>query len=323
MNNNGRARGLKKIGEVIFENIVWVMFLAMICVLGMFEPGMFSVNILLNIVRQASVLGILALGVSFTLLLGEIDLSATGNMGVAAFLGIIAMKAGLPWYLAVVLIIVIGGLIGLFNGLVITQLGAVPLMVTLSMNMVLQGILLFGTRGVTVTNLPEAYKFIGQGKVFGVDLLPLVFLAICLIVAVLWEKTVLGRSIFAVGGNRFCAQVSGIKVEKIRILSYTICGLTAGLGGFLLSSYLGSITSAFGGNYQMIAIASSVIGGISITGGRGRVFGVMGGVFLITVVKVGLQVAGLDAYFTQFVEGLMVFIAVLIDSTREKYQNRH
>lgn len=313
----------KKISQGFSNNIVWVLFVLTLIFLGIIQPGMFSKNILINIVRQASILGILSLAVSFTLLLGEIDLSATGNMAVSAFLGILAMKAGLPWYLAIILIIAIGGLIGSLNGILITRLGATPLMETLALNMVLQGIMLFGTRGITVTNLPEAYKFVGQQKVFGIDLLPIIFLIVTAAVSIIWKHTVLGRSIFAVGGNRYCAEVSGIKVNNIRLYAYIICGLISGLAGFLLSGYIGSVTASFGAEYQMTSIASAVIGGISIAGGRGRVIGVLGGVFLLTVVKVGLQVAGLDAYYVNFTEGMMVFIAVLFDSVRLKLQKRN
>jgi simple sugar transport system permease protein/ribose transport system permease protein len=315
-----RGRLIGRIANCLLDNVVWVMFLFSLFILGMLEPGMFSPKILINIVRQASVLGVLTAGVAFTLLIGEIDLSATGNMAVSAFIGIMGMKAGIPWYISVLIILGSGTLIGMFNGLVITKLGAIPLMETLALNMVLQGILVFGTHGVTVTNLAEGYKMVGQGKIFGIDLLPIIFLSIYAVVAFCWRRTVLGRGLFAVGGNSYCALVSGVKVDRIKIYAYMICGFLAGVAGFMLSGYMGAITPSFGREYQMTSVASAVIGGVSISGGRGKAICILGGVFLLTVVKVGLQVAGLDAYYVSFTEGLMVFIAVVIDSIRIKYQ---
>jgi simple sugar transport system permease protein len=149
-----------------------------------------------------------------------------------------------------------------------------------------------------------------------------VLVVVYIIMYYVWRKTALGRSMFAVGGNASCARVSGINVDRIRIATFTISGLLAGLAGVMLSSKMGSINSVFGSSYSMDTIAAAVIGGTSLSGGIGRVSGVLGGVMLLNFVQVGLQVFGLDSYYVQMATGLIIMLAVLIDSMRIRYQTR-
>jgi simple sugar transport system permease protein/ribose transport system permease protein len=137
---------------------------------------------------------------------------------------------------------------------------------------------------------------------------------------VIWSKTTFGRSLFAVGGNSNTAFVSGISVERIKIYAFVVSGTLAGLSGFLLSSYMGAVTTTFGKVYQMDSIAAAVIGGISLTGGKGSIIGVLGGVLLLTVIQVGLQVLGISPYYVEMAGGLMILLAVLIDAIRQKYE---
>lgn len=313
---------MHKIGNLVLDNIVWVILIGMMIVLGCIEPAFFSVGILKNIITQSSIQGILAIGAAFSLLMGEIDLSLTGNLGISALLGIMAMQAGLPWPLAIILILAIGAVIGIVNGIMVAKVRALSLMATLAMNMMLQGAMLMITRGTTLVGFPTEFKWLGQGVVFGIPILPVVFIVFAVIVAIIWKRTVFGRSLFAVGGNASCAKVSGINVERTKIVMFMICGIIGAFAGYLLSAYIGSVTSTHGAEYQMICIAAAVIGGCSLTGGRGKILGVVGGVILLTCVKVGLQVIGMEATAVEFSEGAMIFAAVLIDSLRVRYQSK-
>lgn len=309
--------------KFVLGNIVWFLLIISVLVMGLIQPVFFSGSILMNILVQASVLGVLTAGLSFTILIGEIDLSVTGVMGFSACIGTICMRAGLPWPLTIILILAIGALFGLLNGVLVAKVKAVSLIETLALNLTLLGAMLAITQGRTIVDFPEAYKFLGQGKLFDVvPLLPILFILVYIIVHNVWRRTALGRSLFAVGGNANCARVSGIKVTRIRINAFLISGCLAGLSGVLLSSYLGAVNTTFGTEFQMQSIAASVIGGVSLSGGRGKITGVLGGVLLLTVIQVGLQVLGLNSYFVNMAGGLMIFIAVLIDAVRLNFESR-
>jgi simple sugar transport system permease protein/ribose transport system permease protein len=230
------------------------------------------------------------------------------------------MANGFPWPIAVILMIVIGMGFGLVNGLLVAKLKAVSLIETLAMNTTLTGLVMAITKGRSIVGFPDAFKFIGQGTIGPVPVLPFILVIVYYVLHVIWSKTTFGRSLFAVGGNSNTAFVSGISVERIKIYAFVVSGTLAGLSGFLLSSYMGAVTTTFGKVYQMDSIAAAVIGGISLTGGKGSIIGVLGGVLLLTVIQVGLQVLGISPYYVEMAGGLMILLAVLIDAIRQKYE---
>lgn len=311
---------LKKLIDFLLKNIVWILLVLSIIVMGIIEPIFFSPRILANILVQAAVLGVLTGGLSFVFLVGDIDLSVVGIMAVSATIGTMLMANGLPWPLAVILMIVIGMGFGLLNGMLVAKLKAVSLIETLAMNTTLTGLVMAITKGRSIVGFPDAFKFIGQGTIGGIPVLPFVLVIVYYILHVVWSKTTFGRSLFAVGGNSNTAFVSGISVEKIKIYAFVVSGTLAGLSGFLLSGYMGAVTTTFGKVYQMDSIAAAVIGGISLTGGKGSIIGVLGGVLLLTVIQVGLQVLGISPYYVEMAGGLMILLAVLIDAIRQKYE---
>ncbi len=313
---------IRLVGEFILNNIVWFLLVFSMAIMGIIEPIFFTFNILANIMVQATVLGLLTAALSFVILLGEIDLSLVGIMGIAASSGTLAMNQGLPWPLAALIMLLIGAFIGLLNGVLVTKLKAVSLIETLAVNITLVGAVIAVTRGRSIVGFPEAYKFVGQGSVpmgeHQFPILPLVFLIVYILVGITWKKTVFGRSLFALGGNMRTALVSGINVDRIKIAAFVIAGVLAGFSGYLLSAYLGAVTTSFGRSYTMNSIAAAVIGGVSLTGGIGKISGVLGGVLLLTIIQVGLQILGIPSFYVEMSGGLMILIAVLIDSIRLK-----
>ena len=256
------------------------------------------------------------------ILLGDINLSTVGTAGFSALVGVSAMKAGLPVPIAILVILIVGSLIGLVNGLVVTKLRANALIATLAMNMVLQGALLAITAGTTISQLPDAYKFVSQGKIGGFPALPLVLIVVFAIFHVIWERTRFGRALFAVGGNYRGAYIAGISVDRVKIGAYVVSGLLSGLAGWLLSGYMGAVTSSFGTSYEMQVIAAAVIGGVSLTGGKGSMIGVLAGTLLLTVIQVGLAILGIQSTLITLAGGMMIFVAVLIDALRNLYNAR-
>lgn len=323
----------KKInGDVIkknlIDNIVWVLLVIGVIMFVILRPAYFNpfVNpgLYLNIPMQAAVMGVMTIGLAGTILLGDIDLSCVGMMAVSAATGILIFKAGIvPAPVAMLIIVLMGALMGFINGVLIAKLKTVALIETLAMNTTLAGVVLAITKGRTITVNEANYVVIGQGKMFGtISYLLIIFIIVYIIMYFVWNRTPLGRSLFAVGGNAKCAKVSGINVDRVRIAAFTISGLMSGLAGVMLSSKMGSINSVFGSSYSMDIIAAAVIGGTSLSGGVGRVSGVLGGVLLLNFIQVGLQVFGMDSYYVQAATGLIILLAVLIDSFRIRITNK-
>jgi len=311
-----------KVIDFCMDQAVWILLVAAIGIMGLFKPSFYSFGILSNILVQATVLGLLAIAISMVILLGDINLSTVGTAGFSALVGVSAMKAGLPVPIAILVILIVGSLIGLVNGLVVTKLRANALIATLAMNMVLQGALLAITAGTTISQLPDSYKFVSQGKIGGFPALPLVLIVVFAIFHVIWERTRFGRALFAVGGNYRGAYIAGISVDRVKIGAYVVSGLLSGLAGWLLSGYMGAVTSSFGTSYEMQVIAAAVIGGVSLTGGKGSMIGVLAGTLLLTVIQVGLAILGIQSTLITLAGGMMIFVAVLIDALRNLYNAR-
>lgn len=307
-----------KIKMKLLNNIVWILLALAVVIIGGLEPSFFTPTIMGNVLSQATVLGILSFAQSFAIMLGLIDLSLLGVMSFSATMGLTLIAKGFPVVLAIPVIFLTGALLGALNGVLIAKLKAVALVETLAVKLTLLGAFLVITEGRAITSMPNSYKWFGQGSVLGIPTLPIALAIVFVAVYVLWNKTPYGRSLYAVGGNENAAHTSGIKVDRVKIIAFTISGLLAGVAGFFLSAYMGAVTSTFGTSYDMNNIAASVIGGVACSGGQGNVLGVLGGVLLLTVIQVGLQILGVSSYYVQMINGLIIFVAVLLDALRLK-----
>ena len=304
----------------LLHNVVWIWLSALVVGFGVFNEFFLTVMNMQNIMVQATVLGMLGLAVALPLLVAEIDLSIPANLGFSSALGALAYSdLGIPWFPAMLMGVAVATLIGFFNGLCITKLRMVSLIQTLSMMIILQGALLALTQGKTLTNLSDGYVWIGQASVGGWPVMPLIFILALALVGVMLRMTILGRSIYAVGGNPVASNSAGIRVDRIKIITYTISGFLAGVAGFLLASWQMAITSNQGSSYLLYAIAAPIIGGVSVFGGRGNVTGILGGVLLLTVIQVGLAITNVPSFYVGMIGGFMIFIAVAIDAIRVRY----
>ncbi|WP_415184673.1 ABC transporter permease [Phaeovulum sp.] len=304
----------------VLHNVVWIWLIALVAIFGAFNDFFLTIFNLQNVMVQATVLGMLGLAVALPLLVAEIDLSIPANAGFSAAVGALAYSdLGLPWFIATLIGLLTGTLIGFFNGLCITKLKMVSLIETLAMMIILQGALLALTQGRTLTNLADGYVWIGQATIGGWPLMPIVFLLALTVMGVVLRRTVLGRSVYAVGGNPVASSSAGIRVDRVKIITYTISGFLAALAGFLLASWQMAITSNQGASYLLYAIAAPIIGGVSVFGGRGNTWGVLGGVLLLTVIQVGLAIINVPSFYVGMIGGMMIFIAVAIDALRVRY----
>jgi ribose/xylose/arabinose/galactoside ABC-type transport system permease subunit len=304
----------------VLHNVVWIWLVALVLGFGLFNDFFLTVMNLQNIMVQATVLGMLGLAVALPLLVAEIDLSIPANLGFSSAVGVLAYSdLGLPWGIAMLLGVAAATFIGFFNGVCITKLRMVSLIETLAMMIILQGALLAVTQGKTLTNMSDGYVWIGQATIGGWPVMPLVYVAALIVVGFMLKRTVFGRSIYAVGGNAAAANSAGVPVDRVKIITYTISGFLAGVGGFLLASWQMAITSNQGSSYLLYAIAAPIIGGVSVFGGRGTILGVLGGVMLLTVIQVGLAIISVPSFYVGMIGGFMIFIAVAIDAIRVRY----
>lgn len=310
----------KHITAWILRNVVWIWLIALVAIFAGLNQYFFTILNLQNILVQATVLGMMALAMSPPLLVAEIDLSVPANVGFSAAVSVTAHTAlGVPFAWVPIIGIGVATLIGFFNAICITKLKMVSLIETLAMMIILEGGLLALTQGRTITGLSDGYMWLGQATIGDWPVMPLIFLLAILGMYVILRHTVLGRSIFAVGGNPVASNAAGIRVDRIKIASFTLSGFLAGVAGYLLASWQAAITSNQGSSYLLYAIAAPIIGGVSVFGGRGSVIGVLGGVLLLTVIQVGLAIVSVPSFYVGMIGGFMIFIAVAIDAIRVRY----
>ncbi|MDQ0392119.1 ABC transporter permease [Labrys monachus] len=300
----------------LLQNVVWFWLFGLVVIFGVFNPYFFTINNMQNIMVQATVLGLLALAISLPLLVAEIDLSIASNMGFSSVIGALTLNYGVPWWGGALVGILAGAVVGLFNGLCVTRLRMVSLIETLAMMIILQGALLAITEGNTIANMPDEYTWIGQATIGTWPIMPLVFVVCLAAEAIILRRTVLGRSIYAVGGNAAASTAAGIRVDRIKIIAFVLSGLLAGIAGYMLAAWQMAITSNQGEGFLLYSIAAPIIGGVSVFGGRGSVVGILGGVLLLTTIQAGLAVVSFPSFYVPMIGGLMIFVAVAIDAIR-------
>ena len=289
-------------------------FIGICLILSILSPNFIKPVNLLNILRQTSINGILAMGMIFVILTGGIDLSVGSITAVSA---VVASSFAHPGEYPLIFTIGIGLSTGLFlgfiNGLLIAKAEIAPFIATLGMMTIARGIALVYTSGRPVINLSDQFNFIGGGYIGGIPVPVYIYALVILISFFVLHYTVLGRRVYAVGGNELSAKYSGIKTTKIKTSVYMISGLLAGLAGIVLSSRVMSGNPSAGVSYELDAIAAVVIGGTSLTGGVGSVFGTMIGALILGVINNGLDLLNVSSYYQQIVKGIIIILAVIID----------
>ena len=298
-------------------HVVWIWLAGLVVIFGLLNPFFFSTSNIQNVLVQATVLGLLGLAQSLVLLVGEIDLSIAAVTGLSSALGALAVQSlGLPVPAGIVLGIAIATMIGFVNGLCVTRLRMVSLIESLGMMITLQGALLALTKGNTITDMPDSYNWIGQATVGGWPVMPLVLLFGFIAMGFTLRRTILGRSLYATGGNAAAALVAGIRVPRIKIIAFTLSGFISGVAGWLLAAWQMAITSNQGDGFLLYAIAAPIIGGVSVFGGRGGTLGILGGVLLLTVIHVGLAIVYVPSFYVTMIGGVLIFVAVAVDALR-------
>jgi inositol transport system permease protein len=309
---SGRRSWLARYGLVIALLILGVA-------LAIRLPGFFTGTNLLIVARQISINGILAVGVTFVLLTGGVDLSLGS---VVALAGVVAAGFAHPgdWPLAmpVAMGVLAGMLCGAANGLLVTKGRVAPFIVTLGMMTAARGLALVLSGGRPVSNLSTGFTGIGSTSFLGIPIPVLVFALVAVLSGLFLKHLRPGRYIYAVGGNAEAARASGINVHGVKLLAYTVCGAMAGLAGVVLAARTTTGQPNAGVGYELDAIAAVVIGGTSLSGGVGGVGGTVLGAVLMGVISSGLDQLNVSAYYQQIIKGLIIVGAVWLDSRGRK-----
>jgi len=290
----------------------------LIIVLWILSPHFLTISNLLNVAQQTSINAVIAVGLTFVIISGGIDLSVGS---ILAFSGIClgsAMQSGFPIPLAILVSLGIGLLCGLVNGTLITRGKLPPFISTLGMMSVARGFALLFTQGRPVSGFPEDFRFLATGEVLRIPMPVIIMIVVYLIAHFLLTRTKLGRYTYAMGGNEEAAVLSGINVKLYKTMVYGLCGMLSGLAAVILTARLNSAQPIAGIMYELDAIAASVIGGTSLMGGEGTIVGTLIGAFIMGVLRNGLNLLGVSSYIQQIVIGSVIIIAVLVDMALKK-----
>jgi ribose transport system permease protein len=314
----------KRAGFALDKFITFAAVLILFIYFSITAKNFFTVRSVLSLALQTSAITIMGIGVTFTIITGGIDLSIGSVIALAGTVAVMVAIAGVPIWLSMIVGLLVGAFCGLLNGLMVTRLKLPPFIATLGMMMVARGVAL------TITNAnawpaPDGFGELGNGAILGtgpkfpgISYPVIIMIAVALIFSFILGKTRIGRYTYAVGSNGEAARLSGIKVSQVKVITYIISGLLAGLVGIILASRMITSQPNSAVGYELNAIASAVIGGTSLMGGIGTVGGTVIGSFIIGILTVGLTMAGANYFMQQIVVGLVVIGAVTIDQLKDR-----
>jgi ribose/xylose/arabinose/galactoside ABC-type transport system permease subunit len=303
-------------------SIFWA-FLGLFAIMAIMSPAFISPANLLNVGKQISVNGILAIGMTFVLISGGIDLSVGSTV---ALTGVCAAyfageHSGIPLIIPVLVAMSVGGVVGVFNGIGVVFGQLPPFIMTLAAMITIRGLAEVLCDGRPVFGLSESFNQIGNGFVCGIPNLVLFVAGVAVICLFALRALVFGKWLYAIGGNEEAAKLSGINIRLVKVCVYVISGVLAGLCGVLVASRIASGSPVVAVGYELNAIAAAVIGGVSLSGGSGNLTGTVIGALIIGVIQNGLDIQGVSPFYQEIVQGLIIMAAVFLD-TRGKQTAR-
>ena len=289
-------------------------------------PNFLKSENLLNIANQIAVIAIVAIGMSMVIITGGIDLSVGSLLALSAVLtarfirdfagGTAASPAGM--FLCCLAAVLLCGAVGCFSGAMITRFAIPPFIVTLAMMLVGSGLAYILAKGQSIYQIPDSFVWLGRGAdLWNIPNAVLLMAGLYGLAHILMSRMKLGRHLYAVGGNSEAARLSGVPVNRVLLFAYTASASLAGLGGVVMASQLKSGSPTYGGMYELYVIAAVVVGGTSLTGGEGRIFGTLAGAFTIAVIQNGMNLTNVESYTQKVVLGLVILGAVLVDKARQ------
>ncbi|MBP9015277.1 MAG: ABC transporter permease [Candidatus Atribacteria bacterium] len=295
----------------IFFLIVVIVGLSLL--FGIINPRFLSQGNIFAIFQQIAVLGICTMSMTLLLISGGIDLSIGSMIGLSTVIICTLVMNGTNVYIAVLIGFSTSVVCGLINGVIVSKSKCIPLIVTLGMSYVYYGLALVISQGLFLT-LKGKFQFLGRGRVLSVPVPMIILILMVLGTHFLLRNTKYGRRIVAMGGNEQMAFLSGINVDRLKIINYTLSGAIIGVASLVLVSRLGNILANAGEGYELRALASAIIGGVTFEGGRGTILGAFLGVILMGIVQNGLNILNVSSYFQTFTIGVIIVIAVVVSN---------
>jgi ribose/xylose/arabinose/galactoside ABC-type transport system permease subunit len=271
---------------------------------------------LLNMARVSSIMLVVSIGQAFALIVGGFDISVGSTMGLVSIAVALLMKTGMDVPLAAVLATLVGTIVGLINGIGIAVFRITPFVMTLGILTAARGLADNLANGRVITGFPHVFAMYGRAMWGPIPSATCIALVVLVIAWIILQRIRVGLYIFAIGGSRETTRVAGIPVALYEMIAYALCGTMAGVGGVMLTSRVGVAQGSLGQGYELLSVATAVIGGVLIGGGVGRLTGVVLGVILITVLNTGLDIAGVNPFLQQIVTGLVLILAVLLSQAR-------
>jgi len=325
-----RQRAGHLVSSVFNKYGIFLIFAVMVLAASLLSPAFVSSTNLINIVRQMSIVGLIALGVTGVIVCAGIDLSSGSVVGLTAVIAAsmsqtpdyaAAFYPGLhlPLIVPILAACAVGALVGLINGSLVAKARIPPFIATLGTYTAVRGAALLYTGGRPISDLTDEYNFIGQGDVFGLPVPIIILVVMAVVTHILYAHTKFGKYIYAIGGNEQAARVSGINASRYKMLIYVYASFLAALAGLVVSSRIGSGQPGLGVGYELDAIAAAVIGGTSLSaGGIGTVAGTIVGALIIGVLNNTLDLMNVSAYWQQIIKGCIIVGAVVIDQLKHR-----
>ncbi|MGF7018464.1 ribose transport system permease protein [Lachnospiraceae bacterium PF1-21] len=292
------------------ELVVGIAAIVMGGVFTIINPNFLTWNTFLNVFQQMVLNSLLAVGMMFAIITGGIDLSIGCNFAVTGIVVASCCANGLMPIPSMLLGLLVGGLLGLFNGFLVNNLKLQPFIATLGTMSLYRGVAYVMTGGRPITNVPNDFRNIFNGEIFaGIRYYILVMIIVFVLAYVILQKTRTGDYLYAVGGNEEAAKLSGVNVKKTKSIAYAVCGVCAAIAGMIMLASLGSAEPTAGTGYETNAIAAAAIGGTRMAGGKGTAFGTFLGGLMLAILKVGMVVINVDSFWQYVVTGIIIIVA--------------
>jgi ribose transport system permease protein len=316
--------------NALLDHLVWLILAIILIVLSLSIDRFFQIGIFINILQHATFVGIIAIGLSFCIIAGHMDLSVESVMAFAAMLaawlaasrGSASGLALAPW-LTLLIAIGFGALAGAFNGVLVIRFRINAFIVTLATFIAVRGIGLVLTGGRSMYGLPDSFRTVATAEILGVPLLVLILVAAYVLFGILLSRTRFGRYVYLVGGNVIAPFRAGIDVDRVLYTVFVLSGVLAAIAGWLLAARTNGATANLGLGMLFEAFAAVVIGGVSLRGGVGRLSGVFAGVLLLSTIDTAINVMGIEPYYMQVIRGGLMLLAVLLDSAKTAIRHRY
>lgn len=303
---------LKKFLDFMRKNPALVGFIGLFIILSIFTDSFFNTNNIINVFRQASTIAILGFGMTLVIISGGIDLSVGSTFALSAVVMASIVK-GENVLLGICVGLLIGAAMGTFNGIVISKGKIQPFIVTLATMAIGRSLTLAYTQGIPISLFPNNFRFLGRGDVLGIPVPVLIMFGVFFLSLYILKKTKLGLYIYSIGGNEEATRLSGVNVNRYKVVIYMLSGLFSAVSAIILTARLNSAQPTFGQGYELDAIATVVLGGASLAGGKGGVLGTLFGALLLGTINNGMNLMNISPFYQDLVKGAIILLAVLLE----------